>query len=237
MSKIKLFIPLICYNHTCNTEYMMSILRLLNTLKDNQVNCTFYPIFFESLVSRARNASVAHFMQDEEATHLLFIDSDIIFEPDDVFKLLQANKPVIAGIYPKKYIVWDRLKQNPECERVDFPVGGQVKMTEDNFIELDYLPTGFLMIKKEAIQKVINKNPDLKYNNDIDGYGYGDHFYNLFKVGINDKKIYESEDWGFCSLWKDTGEQVLIHPEVNVKHLGWHEYSGNLLKYIIENRI
>jgi len=234
MKPIKVFIPLICYNHTCNTEWMMSILKLLNACKDAGLNVSFYPIFFESLVSRARNAAVAHFLADEDNTHILFIDSDIIFEPEDVFKLLQSNKEVVAGIYPKKYIVWERLKNNPEAERVDFPVGGQIKMTEDNFLELDYLPTGFLLINKTAIQKIINQHPELKYRNDIDGYmSAGDNFYDLFKVGIKNG-IYESEDWGFCSLWKEAGGQVLIHPEINVKHVGWHEYQGNLLKYIID---
>ena len=231
---MKLFVPLICYNHTCNTEYMMSILKLLNTAKDTGLNMSFYPIFFESLVSRARNAAVAHFLEDPENTHLLFIDSDIIFEPEDVFKLLQADKEVVAGIYPKKYIVWDRLKQNPEAERVDFPMGGTLTMTEDNLIELDYLPTGFLLISRTAIEKIITAYPELKYKNDIDGYmSAGDNFYDLFKVGIRNG-IYESEDWGFCSLWKSVGGKVLIHPDINVKHLGWHEYSGNLMKFIIE---
>lgn len=230
---MKLFVPLICYNHTCNTEYMMSILKLLNAAKDSKLNISFYPIFFESLVSRARNAAVAHFLEDKENTHILFIDSDIIFEPEDVFKLLQSNKEVVAGIYPKKYIVWDRLKKYPEAERVDFPVGGSVKMTEDNFLEMDYLPTGFLLISRTAINKIIKAHPELKYKNDIDGYmSAGDNFYDLFKVGIRNG-IYESEDWGFCSLWKSVGGKVLIHPEINVKHLGWHEYSGNLLNYII----
>jgi len=213
---------------------MMSILKLLNAAKDSKLNISFYPIFFESLVSRARNAAVAHFLEDKENTHILFIDSDIIFEPEDVFKLLQSNKEVVAGIYPKKYIVWDRLKQYPEAERVDFPVGGSVKMTEDNFLEMDYLPTGFLLISRTAINKITKAYPELKYKNDIDGYmSAGDNFYDLFKVGIRNG-IYESEDWGFCSLWKSVGGQVLIHPEINVKHLGWHEYSGNLLKYIID---
>ena len=231
---MKLFVQLICYNHTCNTEYMMSILKLLNADKDTGLNMSFYPIFFESLVSRARNAAVAHFLEDPENTHLLFIDSDIIFEPEDVFKLLQANKEVVAGIYPKKYIVWDRLKKNPESERVDFPMGGTLTMTKDNLIELEYLPTGFLLISRTAIEKIITAHPELKYRNDIDGYmSAGDNFYDLFKVGIRNG-IYESEDWGFCSLWKGVGGKVLIHPDINVKHLGWHEYSGNLMKFIIE---
>lgn len=195
---------------------------------------SFYPIFFESLVSRARNAAVAHFLEDEENTHLLFIDSDIIFEPEDVYRLIQADKDVIAGMYPKKYIVWDRLKKDPNAERVDFPIGGEIKVTEDDYIESNYLPTGFLMIKREAILKLIADHPELKYRNDIDGYGFdNDNFYNLFNAGIRNG-IYESEDWGFCSLWKESGGQVLIHPDINLKHVGWHEYSGNLVNYIFK---
>ena len=231
---MKVFIPLICYNHTCNTEWMMSILKLLNSAKETGLNMSFYPIFFESLVSRARNASVAHFLEDEENTHLLFIDSDIIFEPEDVYRLIQAEKDVIAGMYPKKYIVWDRLKKDPNAERVDFPIGGEIKVTDDDFIESGYLPTGFLMIKRKAILKLIEQHPELKYKNDIDGYGFdNDNFYNLFNAGIRNG-IYESEDWGFCSLWKESGGQVLIHPDINLKHVGWHEYSGNLVNYIFK---
>jgi hypothetical protein len=212
----------------------MSILKFTISAREVGLNCTFYPIFFESLVSRARNAAVAHFLADKESTHLLFIDSDIMFEPEDAYRLLQADKDVIAGMYPKKYIVWDRLKKNPNAERVDFPIGDKTRVTDDNYIESNYLPTGFLMIKRETIQKLITLHPELKYKNDIDGYmSAGDNFYNLFQVGVRNG-IYESEDWGFCSLWKETGGQVLIHPDINLKHVGWHNYEGNLINYLFK---
>jgi hypothetical protein len=212
----------------------MSIIQLFNSLKDDKIDYSYYPIFFESLIPRARNAAVAQFLEDKTNTHLLFIDSDIIFEPEDVYRLIQAEKDVIAGMYPKKYIVWDRLKKDPNAERVDFPIGGEIKVTEDDYIESGYLPTGFLMIKRKAILKLIEQHPELKYKNDIDGYGFdNDNFYNLFNAGIRNG-IYESEDWGFCSLWKESGGQVLIHPDINLKHVGWHEYSGNLINYIFK---
>lgn len=212
----------------------MSNMKLLNFIKDQQVPATFYPIFFESLVSRARNAAVAHFLQDTDATHLLFIDSDIIYEPEDVIKLIEAKKEVVGGMYPKKYIKWEHIKEHPMAERVDFPVGTS-QINSEGFIETIYAPTGFLMIAKTAIEKLIKKNPHLKYRNDIDGYGVGDTFYNLFNVGIKNG-IYESEDWGFSSLWREAGGTVYIHPDINVKHVGWHEYEGNLKKYILENK-
>ena len=197
---------------------------------------TFYPIFWESLVSRARNAATAAFLNDKESTHLLFIDSDIIFEVDDIVHLINADKEVIGGMYPKKYIKWETLKKNPSAERVDFPVGTS-KVNKDGFIETKYAPTGFLMIAKTAIEKIINTKPELKYKNDIDGYmESGDNFYDIFNVGIRNG-IYESEDWGFSSMWQEVGGTVFIHPEVNLKHVGWHEYEGNLKKYIEENTV
>lgn len=231
---MKLFIPLICYNHLANTEWMMSMMKLLSFIKDRKIEATFYPLFFESLISRARNASVAHFMQDTNATHLLFVDSDIIFEPEDIISLIEAKKDVIGGMYPKKYIKWDHIKKNPTSERVDFPVGNCL-INDEGFIETSYAPTGFLLIAKTVIERLIKKYPELQYRNDVDGYGYGEHFYNFFNAGIRNG-IYESEDWGFSSLWIQAGGKVLIHPEINVKHVGWHEYEGNLKKYILENK-
>ncbi len=137
-------------------------------------------------------------------------------------------------MYPKKYIKWDHIKEHPTAERVDFPVGTS-QLNSEGFIETIYAPTGFLMIAKTAIEKLIKNNPHLKYRNDIDGYGVGDTFYNLFNVGIKNG-IYESEDWGFSSLWREAGGTVYIHPDINVKHVGWHEYEGNLKKYILENK-
>ena len=82
---------------------MMSILSLVSYFHKSNTDAVFYPIFFESLISRGRNAAVAEFLRSD-ATHILFIDSDITFEPEDVQKLIDSNKEVICSPYPKKYI-------------------------------------------------------------------------------------------------------------------------------------
>jgi hypothetical protein len=66
-----------------------------------QVQFSF--LFNESLITRGRNY-LAHEFLESDATHLMFIDADIDFDPKDVIALLAMNKPVIGGPYPKKCI-------------------------------------------------------------------------------------------------------------------------------------
>ena len=226
----KLFIPVICYNHSANTEYMMSLISLSGLLRDRGIEFQFYPIFFESLVNRARNAAVANFLISD-CSHLLFIDSDIEFQAESVVKLLNHNKDVISGLYPKKYYVMDRIFKNEEV--VDFPVSGNVALNAEGLIEAEFLPTGFLLIKREVFDKMILKYPELHYSNDISGYGELDTFYDFFRVSIRNG-ILESEDWGFCSLWRAIGGQVLIDPTIELIHWGWNKFNGNPWKWCQE---
>ena len=57
-----------------------------------------------SLIPSARNHFVSHFLKNPAFTHILFVDSDIIFTPENVFRLLEASKtkPIVAATYPKK---------------------------------------------------------------------------------------------------------------------------------------
>ena len=87
-----------------------------------------------------------------------------------------------------------------------------------------------MLIKKEAILKIIEKFPNIKYKNDIDAYShYGDNFYNLFPCEINpETKKYESEDYGFSRLWRETGGEIFIEKSAELTHYGWKGYVGNV---------
>jgi len=67
----------------------------------------------DSLVSRARNNLIARAMTDKEATHFMFIDNDISWDPTDILKLIIAEKDLIGGIYPLKNYDWDKLVSDP----------------------------------------------------------------------------------------------------------------------------
>jgi len=236
---MKIFLPVICYNHTCNTEFMMSLLRLITFAKDNNIAIVIFPITFESLINRARNAAVAHFLSEQNATHLLFIDSDISFEPNDVIKLIQANKDVVGAAYPQKWLntsLFNPSATNP-LELCTTPSVHLVdKQQISPLMEASYITTGFLLIKREVFSKLMKHYPDKKYKNDIDGYSSADPnlFYDFFSISINpnDQRL-ESEDFGFSRSWTTIGGKIHVVTDIVLTHHGWFGYKCNLHRQLM----
>ena len=242
---MKLFIPIIAYGGQVHAEYMMSMMGLQLELIRRKYSFQFYPITSESLISRGRNAAAALFLKSN-FDYMLFVDTDIAFAAKDFNEIAKVNKPLAIGAYCKKYIRKDKLvnyaKRNSEFEEdwesyvTDFSTEIPIDVKEnkvghcDNVINVNYGATGFMLIHKSVFKTIIKKRPDLKYQNDIDFYMKGeDNFYDFFSVGVNPKtRKYESEDYGFCQLWKECGGEIYCATDTNLTHIGRHKYQGNL---------
>ena len=99
--------------------YVKSCLDLQAIMTKYGVETKFSFLFNESLITRARNYLVDEFLRSD-CTHLLFIDSDIHYNPQDVIALMALDKDVIGGPYPKKAIKWKSvrtaLQKNPDLD-------------------------------------------------------------------------------------------------------------------------
>lgn len=241
---MKLFIPLIHYNRTCLTPNFLSVLKLVLYLKDNNIPVTLFPIAFESLISRARNAAVAEFMSDPSATHLIFLDGDIEFEVADVMRLLHVNEPVVCAGYPQKWLDEEKMKEVFRGDKVppaplEICTKCSVHLVPTDVLadvmEAEYATTGFLCIRREVIETLMKSYPDRKYRNDIDGYGAANPnmFYDLFGVEINkETRRYESEDYVFSRLWRATGGKIWCVTSISLKHHGWYAFQGNVYRQL-----
>ena len=111
LKKKKLFVATPMYGGQCTGMYMKSCLDLQGVMSQYGVETKFSFIFNESLIQRARNYLTDEFLHRSDCTHMLFIDADIAFNPQDVVALLALDKGIIGGPYPKKSIEWNQLNQ------------------------------------------------------------------------------------------------------------------------------
>ena len=102
MNSPVLYILTPVYNSMCTIHYMSSLINTLDYLKQQNISVHVEFCSNDSLITRARNNLIAKAMTNPEMTHVLFIDSDIIWSPNDIVTLIRNDKDVIGGIYPKK---------------------------------------------------------------------------------------------------------------------------------------
>lgn len=112
----KLYILTPCYGANVFVNYMCSLIQTIDLFRQYHFPLQVEFCKNDSLVSRARNNLMAKAMYDENATHFMFIDSDIAWNPLDIFKLILSEKALVGGVYPLKNYFWDKLlpsEQNP----------------------------------------------------------------------------------------------------------------------------
>jgi hypothetical protein len=204
LRKKSLFIGVPMYGGQCMGMFMKSCLDLQGLLQHYGINQRFSFIFNESLITRARNYITDEFRRSG-MTNLLFIDSDIHFDPKDVITLLALDKDIIGGPYPKKSINWAGIKEaitkNPSIDPavlnslvgqyVFNPVHGTTQFNIGEPIEVLEIGTGYMMIKKEVFDKMDEVYSDtIKYKPDHVGQAFfdGSRYINAYFDCVIDKK-------------------------------------------------
>lgn len=179
LRKTKLFVATPMYGGQNNGLYMKACLDLQGLCMQYGIEVRFSFLFNESLITRARNYLVDEFLRSN-ATHLLFIDSDILFDPQDVLALIALDKDVIGAPYPKKSINWKNVAQalvkNPtmnigELESLvgDYvfnPVPGTKQFSVREPLEVMEIGTGYMMVKREVFEKFAAAYPKQNYKPD-----------------------------------------------------------------------
>lgn len=255
LRKCKLFVATPMYGGQCHGLYAKAALDLQTLCMRHGVDIRFSFLFNESLITRARNYLVDEFLRSG-FTHLLFIDSDILFNPEDVLALLALDKDIVGGPYPKKSINWNnvwrgakRLLTDDSFDEEKFspgelegltgdyvfnPVPGttQFKVTEP--LEVMEIGTGFMMVKREVFDKFKEEYPHLNYKPDHVGQANFDgtrYIHAYFDTVIDpDSHRYLSEDYMFCQYWRAIGGKIWLCPWMKTQHVGSYAFTGDMPK-------
>jgi hypothetical protein len=224
--KVHLHIGIPCYGGMVSEPTMTSFLRFTLLAQQAGLNWSLDTMVNESLVTRARNNLMAKMMTNTQATHFMFIDADIRFQPESILQMLAYDKEVIGGLYPKKAL--------PVSYVINLKP--QTKIQGDIFT-VDTMGTGFLMFKREVYEQLIAAHPETKYVDDVGlGKQYEPMMYSIFDCKIDEKGHYLSEDWLFCRRWSALNGDIWAHSKVLLNHVGHYEYAGDLDKLKIMER-
>jgi len=216
-----------CYGGQLTESTFMSYIKWANMARQLGLDWTVETMTNESLISRARNTLTAKFLHTKESTHLMFIDSDIGWEPWHLLVMLDAQKDVIGGLYP--------MKSLPIKWCVNGIPGQPEPAPEENNIEVSKTGTGFLLIKREVFEK-LDAHPATKpFKNDIGlDPALDPYMKTYFDTAVREGRYY-SEDWTFCENWRDLGGQVWVDKRVLLRHTGTYTFAHEAQEKLIQD--
>ena len=252
LRKRKIFVATPMYGGMCSGQYCKSTADLSKLAQSYGIEIEFFYLFNESLITRARNYCVDEFLRHERFTHLMFIDSDIGFNPDDILTLAAiaepgSDKQIVCGPYPKKCISWEKVKvavdkgygdENPQAladyvgDYVFNPASGKNQIRIDEVAEVMEGGTGFMMIQRSAFEQYEKAYPEFHY---LPDHVHSEHFDGTREIMAYfdcvicpDTKRYLSEDYMFCQWARNAGIKVWMAPWMRLTHMGSYTFGGSL---------
>jgi hypothetical protein len=252
---INLWNPMIampCYDQLITEPTFMSMMKTAMMFKEIGLKFSIATTS-DSLINRARNQLVAKFLANPEMTHIMFIDVDLGFSPEDILKLLWHDKEVVTGSYPIKDIRWDKVCEDakkgvPSNELLGRSMRFVVNPVKDatnlnltvdkGAIKIHDAGTGFMLIKRSAFMKLIEAYPELKYKDDTGALNEEERkwSYAFFNSYVDDEsQRFLSEDYGFCRYWQKINGDVWVDPSFDLTHLGRLRYRATMMSYLEEN--
>jgi hypothetical protein len=147
---------------------------------------------------------------------LFWIDSDIVFEPDDVDRMRAHPHPIVCGIYPKKGARELACHVMPGTRQIMFGADGGV-------IEIKFAATGFLLTRAHVYHDIqaFHRLPACNTQ-------YGTPHVPYFLPLIADEgqgPWYLNEDYAFCHRARAAGHVIMADTRVRLWHIGRCKYG------------
>lgn len=196
-------------------RYMSAVLQTFDLLRQNGIGHNIHMVLGNSLIADARNRLVQGFMKSNH-TDLLFVDDDMVWQPEAVLRLLAWDVPFV-GVAARR-----RKPETSFC--IDF--GTRIE-ARGELVTAEHVGTGFLRLRRDCLEAMIQAYPDRHVKDEN-----GETYYCLFDTGIAPNRNYVGEDVFFCSRWKAIGGEVLVDPHIPIEHLGTYAYSGQLSQFL-----
>lgn len=214
-----IFIALPAYDFKVSLKLAVSLARFAQEAPKHGISVQIGSICGCSVVSRARNLLVKDLLESD-CTELLFIDSDINFEPEAIFRLMAWGSDEKKGIVAAVPRVRDVNKVY--IADLEYDENRELTMNRQGLVRAERVATAFMWVNRKVFEDLVEANPEWTYWDKRAGKNLSAVF--DFKVT---PEGYIGEDFLFCDRAREAGYEVWIDPTISLGHMGVQEYTGN----------
>jgi hypothetical protein len=189
---------------------VQTLMGMLDFFRDRTIDKVVH-LYMDPYIVLARNTAAADFLK-HDATHLMFVDADIVFLWKHIERLLSHDVDLVGGLYAKKQegkLTWvcNALPERPPEQ-------------ENGLLPLKHIGTGFMLIKRCVFEEMVEMFGDkIGYLEDETDRPMWD-FFDMPRLG--GRKM--SEDWHFCNKARELGFTVYGDTKCLVRHVGTAVY-------------
>jgi hypothetical protein len=235
---LKLFIAIPAYGETFFTPCVQSLFKLGIELERRKWASNLAAASYAD-IAESRNVLLTHWFDMTDASHLLFLDSDMGFEPQLIFDMLSFDKPLVGAIYPKRQIDLGRYAtalsagqpaQKAEAAAYDYvvqkPLTGSARK---GFMRVESCGTGIFLIHRSCVDLMIQRLPEIVDEKAPPNLRLTKEQRRIIRpfdfLTVNGTRL--SEDYSFCYRWREKcGGEIWANISHEITHVGLRHFKA-----------
>jgi len=215
----KIFVAVPAYSGTITVETADSLYAEIYEAVKRKYELIVQFASQDAIISRCRNYMVRNFLKTD-FTDLVFLDSDVGFPMGTLCNLVEYPVDIVGVSYPKRQ------------DFLNFPIRWLPHEmlyadSDTGLLEVEGLPAGCLRISRHALEAIIEKHPELEYDEPSGGVVHA--LFEFQRIG----RAFLGEDLSFCMLARKTGFKVWLDPNIDMTHTGHKVFKGNLGQWLL----
>jgi len=210
---MKIFIASPAFDGKVHIQYAVALAQTALVCAANNISMEYKITPSGSLLCAERNRLVQDFLESN-CTHMLCVDSDLGWPAQCIIAMLSKDLPFIAGVYPAR--IGNGMDKSFLFRPVYKEDGTLVVNQEKGVIKMEYIPAGFMLLKREVFEKMIETHSHTKFvpKDQKSPSGYA-----LFNTEIWDGEFW-GEDFVFCRRAREAGFDIWVDPLIQFDHSG-----------------
>jgi hypothetical protein len=238
MAAMKLFIAIPAYGETFFTPSVQSLFKLALELERRKWSSNLAIASYAD-IAESRNVLLTHWFDRTDASHLLFLDADMGFEPQLIFDMLEFNKPLVGVIYPKRQIDLGRFANaiaagqsadKAEAAAHDYVVQKPLRGTaRKGFMRVESCGTGIFLVQRSCIELMLRKLPEIVDERAPANLSLTNKQGRLIRpfdfLTVDGTRL--SEDYSFCYRWREKcGGEIWANISYEITHIGLRQFKA-----------